>query len=98
MTAIPTQTDVMLALLTLDAYSRGTNPQLTYNQGTELSRQIGIATWTAGSDDIAGAIAAGFRLRSRMYDEALALPSVPIEGSSNLAPDKLYGCILRRPH
>lgn len=50
-----TQQDVMLALLSLDAYSRGTVRQIE-RDGGELSQNIGTATWSRVSDDIPGAL------------------------------------------
>jgi hypothetical protein len=50
----PTQQDVLLALLSYDAYSRGANPQLKYTT-------IGAATWQNVSDDrLPGATSVGF--------------------------------------
>lgn len=64
----PTQQNVMLAILALDAYSRGANPQLQYATGNEgeLARTIGTATWELSSTDLEragkldGAAAVGF--------------------------------------
>jgi hypothetical protein len=52
MTSRPTQQDVQLALLALDAYNRGGNPQLKYTTDAVLSDTIGSATWIVASDDV----------------------------------------------
>ncbi len=45
-----TAQDVQVALLALDAYSRGTNPMLTDANNTPLATSIGPATWNYASD------------------------------------------------
>jgi hypothetical protein len=58
----PTQQDVMLALLSYDAYSRGKNPQLLYkaDEASTLATTIGTATWNISSDRLVGATSVGF--------------------------------------
>ncbi|MEQ1714036.1 MAG: hypothetical protein ABL908_21935, partial [Hyphomicrobium sp.] len=64
----PTEQDVLLAILALDAYSRGANPQLCYSadEADVLAETIATATWLQSSDDLetagklAGAAAVGF--------------------------------------
>lgn len=58
-----TQQDVMLALLALDSDSRGTVRQLEV-RGNPLNVHIGTAVWTDISDDIPGALQAGFSASS----------------------------------
>ncbi|ULJ76829.1 hypothetical protein MF410_00100 (plasmid) [Rhizobium sp. C104] len=52
MTETPTDKNVMLALLALDAYSRGDNPQVTDKDGNELSNRIGNAQVDKLSSDV----------------------------------------------
>jgi hypothetical protein len=57
----PTQQDVLLALLSYDAYSRGVNAQLQYKPGVALATTIGTATWQIVSDNrLPGATSVGF--------------------------------------
>jgi hypothetical protein len=64
MAYVPTQQDVLLALLAFDSYNRGANPQMTYAVGAELSTTIGTATLQLQSDRLAGATDAGFSASS----------------------------------
>ena len=50
----PTDKSVMLALLSLDAYSRGDLPQLTYKDDIGLPDQVGNATVLANSKGMKG--------------------------------------------
>jgi Ca2+-binding RTX toxin-like protein len=54
----------MLALLSLDAYSRGVNAKLQTKSGLALDEQIGTFTWQLTSDDMPGASAVGFSASS----------------------------------
>ena len=61
----PTSQDVLLALLALDSYSRGTNAQLLNQDGTPLAKTIGSATWNVVSDTVLpDAVSVGFSSRS----------------------------------
>ncbi|MGN6776053.1 calcium-binding protein, partial [Rhizobium sp.] len=59
MTGVPTKQDVLLALLSLDAYSRGENAQLAYSAG-QLPNQVGTVKFVETSDYIDGAATSGF--------------------------------------
>ncbi len=66
MTDTPTDKNVMLALLSLDAYSRGENPQIKSRDGNPLPDMIGKAVVDRLSRDVLGATAstAGFSAAS----------------------------------
>lgn len=60
MTIPTTQQDVLLPILAMDAYSRGSNLLLTGAGESELSRMIGTAVFERDSDTRNGAVGAGF--------------------------------------
>jgi hypothetical protein len=60
MSSTPTEQDVLLAILVMDAYSRGEIPKLLANQVAALPTTIGNANWIAHSDSMEGATAIGF--------------------------------------
>lgn len=66
MSDLPTQKDVMLAILAMDTYSRGENPLLEYTPRVGLANSIGTAIFIESSDDLekagklAGAATVGF--------------------------------------
>lgn len=71
MTTALTHQDVMLAILAMDAYSRGPNAQLTYGGATRLAEQIGSAKWNEVSDDLPNgqtAVASGFSASAYTFD------------------------------
>jgi hypothetical protein len=55
-----TQQDVILALLSLDAYNRGANAKLKDIDDNWLGEQVGTVVYLDNSDEIAGATAVGF--------------------------------------
>lgn len=60
MTTSTTQQDVLLAILAMDSYSRGSNVLLTDGGESKLTVNIGGATFFGDSDFIPGAVGAGF--------------------------------------
>ncbi len=60
MTTSITQQDVLLAILAMDAYSRGSNVLLRGSQDYELSLNVGDATFIQSSNFLEGAVGAGF--------------------------------------
>ena len=56
----PTPQDVLLALLALDSYSRGTHSQILDRDGNPLATSIGAANWVLHSDGLHGAVTVGF--------------------------------------
>jgi hypothetical protein len=73
MAYVPTQQDVLLALLAFDSYNRGANPLMTYGGVEELAETIGTAALQLQSDDLNGAEEAGFSASSYSLDGATVI-------------------------